>query len=114
MAAYLSNRACWGFCFLIVIAVCVSSICYFGGVAVSETPPMVDFVNENGKVIFTHDQIVRGEGVFHLRGLMQHGSFLGDGAERGPDHTAEALHVMGAAIVKHYQSQLGPTSTQFD
>ena len=66
MAAYLSNRACWGFYFLIVIAICVSGIGYFGGVAVSETPPMVDFVTENGRVVFTVDQIVRGEEVFHL------------------------------------------------
>ena len=55
---------------MIVVAICVSGIGYFGGVAVSETPPMVDFVSENGKVIFTRDQIVRGEEVLHLRDLI--------------------------------------------
>ncbi len=69
---------------------------HFVGVAVSETLPPVDFVSENGEVIFTCDQIVRGEEVLHLRDLIWHGSFLGDGAERGPDYMAEAFHVMCA------------------
>ena len=43
---------------------------HFGGAAVSETLPPVDFVSENGEVIFTRDQIVRGEEVLHLRDLI--------------------------------------------
>ncbi len=31
---------------------------------------------------------------------MQYGSFLGDGAERGPDYTAKALHVLAIGIVQ--------------
>merc|ERR1712000_658236 len=73
----------------------------------------VDYVSENGRAIFTADMITRGEEVFHLRGLMSSGSFLGDGSERGPDYTAEALHVMAVGIVQHYQSQMPKSATQF-
>jgi nitric oxide reductase large subunit len=114
IAAYMSNKAYWPVWFLIITAICVSGIGYFGGVAVSEIPPVVDFVTEKGDVIFRADQISHGEEIFYLRGLMSVGSFLGDGSERGPDYTAEALHVMATSVVKHYQRQLGPDSTQLE
>ncbi len=57
-------------------------------------------MSKNGRTISTADVINRGEEVFHLRGLMQYGSFLGDGAERGPDYTAKALHVLAIGIVQ--------------
>ena len=69
---------------------------------------MVDFVSENGKVICTFNQIVRGEQVLHLRGLVRHGSFLGDGAERGPDYVAEAFHVMCAGRGCEWRSATTP------
>ncbi len=97
---------------MIVIAVYVSGIDYFGGVAVSEVPPLVDFMSENGRTIFTPDLINRSGEMFHLRGLMSSGSFVGDGSERGPDCTAEALHVMAVGIVQHYQSQMPKSATQ--
>ncbi len=100
-------------CFLIVIAVCVSGIGYFDGVAVSEVPPLVDFVSGNGRTFFTADMITRGEEVFHLRGLTSSGSFLGAGSERGPNYTAKALHVMAVGIVQHYQTQMPNSATQF-
>ena len=81
--------------------------------AVSEVPPLVDFVFENGRTIFTADMITRGGKVFHLRGLLSSGSFLGDGSEHGPDCTAEARHVMAVGIVQHYQSQMPKSATQF-
>ena len=43
--------------------------------------------------------VIRGEEVFHLRGLMHYDVFLDDGAERAPDCTAEALHVIAFGIV---------------
>ncbi len=43
---------------------------------------------------------------------MSSGSFVGDGSERGPDCTAEALHVMAVGIVQHYQSQMPTSATQ--
>ncbi len=46
------------------------------------------------------------EELFHLRGMMSYGSFLGDGSERGPDYTAEALHQFAVAMTKYYENQM--------
>ncbi len=81
--------------------------------AVSELPPLVDFVTENRRTIFSAGLITRGWEVFHLRGLMTYGSFLGDGSERGPDYTAEALHALAVGIVQHYLSQMPKFAAQF-
>ncbi len=51
--------------FLIVIAACVSGIDYFGGVAVSEVPPLVDLGSENGRTTCTPGMITRSGEVFH-------------------------------------------------
>ena len=113
-AALLSDRKYWSLYFLVTVAITVAGVGYYGGVAVSEVPPVCDFVTETGEVVFSADMITHGEEVFHLRGLMSYGSFLGDGSERGPDYTAEALHLTAASMVKHYQSQLGHGASQFE
>ena len=50
--------------------------------------------------------VSRGKEVFHLKGLMSWGSFWGDGADRGPDFTAEALHRTGVSMRKYYEDEL--------
>ena len=37
-----------------------------------------------------------------MRGSMGYGTFLGDGSERGPDFTAEALHIMAVSMNTYY------------
>ncbi len=113
-AAWLSDKKYWSLYFLIMTAITVAGIGYYGGVAVSEVPPVADFVTETGEVAFSADMITHGEEVFHLRGLMSYGSFLGDGSERGPDYTAEALHMTAVSMVKHYQSRMSPNASQFE
>ena len=90
LASLLDNKKYWSCYCLIVVAIATAGVGYYGGVAVSEVPPVCDFVTENGEVAFSADMITHGEEVFHLRGLMSYGTFLGDGSERGPDYTAEA------------------------
>lgn len=51
-------------------------------------------------------QIQRGKQVFHLKGLMTYGSFWGDGGERGPDFTAEALHHTYVSMSKFYENEI--------
>eukprot|EP01083_Nonionella_stella_P093999 263663_1 len=85
--ATVSNKNYWAFYFLVIVAICVGGIGYFGEVAHYEIPPLCDFVGPDNKVIISADQINHGEEIFHLRGLMAYGSFLGDGSERGPDYT---------------------------
>ena len=104
-ADLLSNKRYWGVYFLIIVGICVAGVGYFGGVAHSEIPPLCDFEGPDGKVHVSADMIKHGEEVFHLRGLMSYGTFLGDGAERGPDYTAEALHIMAVSMAKYYKGQ---------
>ncbi len=51
--------------------------------------------------------ITRGQIVFLKYGLMNHGSMFGDGAGRGPDFTADALHAMALAMRDYHASREG-------
>lgn len=54
--------------------------------------PMPDkVVTESGQVVFTGDEITRGQELFQSRGLQEYGSIVGHGAYLGPDHTADYL-----------------------
>lgn len=37
---------------------------------------------------------------------MEYGSYFGDGAQRGPDFTADALHQISQSMVKFYLDEL--------
>ncbi|HEX7487880.1 MAG TPA: hypothetical protein VF341_03195 [Anaeromyxobacteraceae bacterium] len=45
-----------------------------------------------GGLLFTGDDIERGQEVFLKHALMEHGTLWGHGAYLGPDYTAEYLH----------------------
>ena len=49
-------------------------------------------VDAAGRVVFTGDDIRRGQEVFLRYNLMEHGSLWGHGAYLGPDYSAEYLH----------------------
>ena len=49
-------------------------------------------VSEQGKVIFTREDVLTGQEAFLTYGLMQYGSVYGHGAYLGPDFTADYLH----------------------
>jgi len=93
----------------------VAGLVYLGTATYSSAPPLTDFRAESGETVISRDQITRGEEVFHLRGLMSYGSFWGDGAERGPDFTADALHRITVAMRTFYEKQVGDGApTQYD
>ena len=48
-------------------------------------------VTESGRVVFTGDDITRGQELFQARGLQEYGSIVGHGAYLGPDYTADYL-----------------------
>jgi nitric oxide reductase subunit B len=56
--------------------------------------------------------ITRGQAVFLRYGLMNYGSMFGDGAARGPDFTADALHHMALALREHHASRPGRDAAQ--
>lgn len=67
-----------------------------------DAPPMVSFVDGSGKVVIDKAAMTRGQEVFHKYALMEYGSFFGDGAQRGPDFTAQALHKVQEMMVDFY------------
>src|SRR5574337_1455228 len=77
----------------IVTAISVIGLVALGVWTYTSVPPLVNFVSSSaGTTVLPEWEIQRGKQVFHLKGLMTYGSFWGDGGERGPDFTAEALH----------------------
>ncbi len=92
LALWLVNKKNWLTQFMLVAGISIAGLIYLGGATYSGAPPLVDFVSPDGQTVISQKQIKHGEELFHLRGLMSWGSFWGDGAERGPDFTADALH----------------------
>jgi nitric oxide reductase subunit B len=80
----------------------------FGGVVwmavrtYRDAPPIPDFVGPDGVVVVSRDAILAGKDVFHTKALMDYGSFFGDGANRGPDYTADALHRTAESMLAFY------------
>ncbi len=92
-AQILQDKNTWWVHFLIVAAICATGLIYLGTQTYEGAPPLESFKSSStGETVFSREQIKQGQEVFHLRGLMGYGSFWGDGAERGPDFSADALH----------------------
>lgn len=113
LAVLLLNKKFWIAHFLIVAAICISGLIYLGGATYAGAPPLVAFTSADGTTFIAEQQIHDGETVFHLRGLMSYGSFWGDGAERGPDFTADALHRTIVAMKSYYEVRT-KNPTQYD
>ena len=58
---------------------------------VDEPPIPSQVVSSSGQVLFTGEEISRGQQVFLGNGLMEYGSVFGHGAYLGPDFTADYL-----------------------
>ena len=105
LAMWLLNKKNWFTHFLIVAIISIAGLVYLGRETYVGAPPLANFVTSNGQVLMTTEQLARGKEIFHLRGLMLYGSFWGDGAERGPDFTADAMHRIGASMRSYYEEE---------
>ncbi|MCF6340480.1 MAG: cbb3-type cytochrome c oxidase subunit I [Sulfurimonas sp.] len=94
----------WITMILLVFVIGGGSMIYVGMHTYSDAPPRVDFVNSNGEVIVSKEQIIQGQLHFLRYGLMNFGSMFGDGALRGPDFTADALHKVTVSMKKYHIS----------
>jgi nitric oxide reductase subunit B len=72
-----------------------------------EPPIPSKTVGAAGEILFTHQDVVDGQGVFLRNGLMEYGSIFGHGAYLGPDFTADYLHRAALLVIDQYG---GPTS----
>lgn len=107
-AQTLLNKRTWAAQFAVVTAISVAGLLVLGRWTYEGAPPLADFVSAStGEQVVPVERINRGKQVFHLRGLMSWGSFWGDGAERGPDFTADALHRTVVAMRSFYEGEIG-------
>lgn len=74
----------------------------------SEQPPIPRKTVAGGQVLFTGDDVVKGQNVFQKYGLMEYGSIFGHGAYLGPDFTAQYLHAAALADRDFYARRKFP------
>jgi len=99
------NPKNWWLPFFLVLGISLAGVAFIGYETYEKAPPIPDFVDEQGQVVHSHDQILEGQRVFHHYALMEYGSMFGDGALRGPDFTAQALHEMSVLMAEYYRRQ---------
>jgi nitric oxide reductase subunit B len=99
---WVDQRKHWWKVFVLIFAVSVAVVGYLGYQTYQYAPPVADFADEEGRVVFTARSVTNGQKVFQKYGLMDYGSYLGDGGMRGPDFTAESLHLTAKWSGEYY------------
>jgi nitric oxide reductase subunit B len=86
-------------CFVVGMAILLG-----GGVAMKkELPPYPGkVVDPNGNVLFEKSNIIAGQNVYQRYGLMDQGAVWGHGSQRGPEFSANTLHIMAEAIGDYF------------
>jgi nitric oxide dismutase len=88
---FMQTKNWWGpLVFILIIS--LAGVGMIGYQTYVDAPPMTGFQTNSGENLITKSTIEDGQEVFHKYALMEFGSYFGDGAQRGPDYTAEALH----------------------
>lgn len=83
----------WRYSTLIVIFIGFSILSLVTKLAYDNAPPIPEkVITPSGNVVFTGEQIKKGQNLFFRYNLMEHGTLWGHGAYLGPDFSAEYLH----------------------
>jgi nitric oxide reductase subunit B len=85
---------------------------YIGVETYRTAPPLPSFVDAAGHPVISRASILKGQQLFQQHALMDYGSIFGDGAGRGPDFTADALHE--TALLMHAAYLAGPAGDWAD
>lgn len=101
---YLMDTKNWWGPLTFILIISLAGVGMIGFQTYFEAPPEAAFKDESGNIIMEKSAINRGQEVFHKYALMEYGSYFGDGAQRGPDYTAEALNLT-ARYMTEYHSQ---------
>ncbi|MBS1559089.1 MAG: cbb3-type cytochrome c oxidase subunit I [Bacteroidetes bacterium] len=92
----------WWISLSVIFVVSMIGIIQIGLHTYTEAPPIPEFKNTDGTTLFSRADILSGQQVFQKYGLMEYGSMFGDGANRGPDYTAEAMHQVALFMNDYY------------
>jgi nitric oxide reductase subunit B len=102
---FLMNPKKWWIPLTIILVVSMVGVSVIGFETYYKAPPIPDYVDEKGETVLSQENILEGQTVFQRYALMEYGSMFGDGAIRGPDFTAEALHEISESIRGYYEQQ---------
>ncbi len=101
---FMNTKNWWGpLTFILIIS--LAGVGLIGYQTYIDAPPMSGFKDSDQQVVISQKDIENGQRVFHQYALMEYGSFFGDGAQRGPDFTAEALHLLNLKMVDYYSNE---------
>jgi nitric oxide reductase subunit B len=110
---FIMNPKRWWIPLTFIFIVSFTGVGWIGFETYYEAPPIPTFVNESGEIIFTSEDILAGQAVFQRAALMDYGSMFGDGANRGPDFTAQALHQITLYLNDYYGNQPNLSKLEF-
>lgn len=99
---WIDQRKNWWKMFMLIFAVSIAVVGYIGYKTYEFAPPVADFKDSQGQVVFEAKSVTEGQKVFLATGLMEYGSYLGDGGMRGPDYTGEALNLTARWMNEYY------------
>ncbi len=105
LMSWIDKRQQWWKVFVIIFTISISVVGYIGYQTYEYAPPLADFRSDTGELVFSGKAITDGQQIFLRYGLMDYGTFLGDGALRGPDFTAEALNRAAKAMNKFHEAE---------
>lgn len=88
----------WWLPLVSVLIIGTAGVFYMGIRTYKDAPPLAEFVDAEGRTVLDGDDIRAGQLVFRKYALMDYGSMFGDGAARGPDFSAEALHTIALTM----------------
>lgn len=98
----LMNPRKWWIPLTVIFAVSLTGVVLIGFETYYEAPPIPDYMSSSGEPVFTKEEILKGQATFQQKALMDFGSMFGDGANRGPDFTAQALHQVTVYMNEFY------------
>ena len=104
--SYIMNTKNWRGPLIFILIISILGVGMIGFQTYIDAPPMTGFKDATGAVVIDQNTIERGQEVFHKKALMEYGSFFGDGAQRGPDYTAEALHWITVYMNDYYITEI--------
>ena len=104
--SYLLNPKNWWFPLLIIFIISITGVMMIAVHTYTEAPPIATYVSQKKETVFSKEDVLKGQAIFQKYALMEYGSMFGDGANRGPDFTAEALHHVSRYMNDYYQSHL--------
>lgn len=89
----------WRYSVLIVVVIGFTILGFITRLAYDNAPPIpLKVQSEEGKGLFTKEDILNGQSLFFKYNLMEHGTLWGHGAYLGPDYSAEYLHQEAVGI----------------